>query len=357
MSCIRALVVADLNFPEKGPMRLRAMEDLGIEVQALSLAPIREEAQGRRTFSLAYRIAHRLGYCLDTEKVNAAIGRAVAARRFDFVWIEKGNMIGPATLRRIRSVAPETRLFWYSEDDMFMAHNQSRAFLRALPLYDCVFTTKARNAETTELPALGARKVVAVDKAFDPFQHKPLEVTAAEREALGADVGFIGTYERERADALALLAGQGVRVRVWGNGWTACPHRHDNLIIEDRPVVNSAADLRYTKAICATRINLGFLRRINRDQQTDRSVEIPACGGFMLAERSDEHRRLFEEGAEAEYFSSPEELVEKALFYLANEDRRAAIAEAGRRRCLDSDYTHLNRVRFMLADVLGGRNG
>jgi spore maturation protein CgeB len=121
-------------------------------------------------------------------------------------------------------------------------------------------------------------------------------------------------------------------------------------------VVNSASDLRYTKAICATRINLGFLRRLNRDQQTDRSVEIPACGGFMLAERSDEHRRLFVEGIEAEFFSSPEELVEKTRFYLADETRRAAVAQAGRRRCLESDYTHLNRVRFMLADVLAGQS-
>ena len=337
-------------------MRLRAMTDLGIGVQALPLAPIREEGQGCRDFSLLYRVAHRLGYCLDTEKVNAAIRRAVEAYRFDFVWIEKGNMIGAATLRHIRHVSPETRLFWYSEDDMFLPHNQSRAFLKSLPLYDCVFTTKERNRQAAELPALGARKVVAVDKAFDPLQHKPVEVTADERVALGADVGFIGTYERDRAAAMAGLAEAGFRVRVWGNGWGSCPYRHANLVVEGRPVVNSASELRYTKAICATRINLGFLRRLNRDQQTDRSVEIPACGGFMLAERSDEHRRLFVEGIEAEFFASPGELVEKTRFYLANEDRRVAVAQAGRRRCLESDYTHLNRVRFMLADVLAERS-
>lgn len=353
---MRALVVTDLNFPEKGPMRLRAMAELGIETQALSLAPIRAEGSGCREFSLFYRLAHRLGHCPDTEKVNAAIREAVEARRFDFLWIEKGNMVTAATLRHVRAAAPDTRLFWYSEDDMFMAHNQSRAFLEALPLYDCVFTTKARNGDAGELPALGARGVVPVDKAFDPLMHKPVEVTTEERAALGADVGFIGTYEDARAAAMAMLAENGIRVRVWGNGWESCRHRHPNLVIENRPVVNTPSDLLYTKAIAATRINLGFLRRINRDQQTDRSVEIPACGGFMLAERSEEHRRLFEEGREAEYFASPEELLEKTRFYLVHEEKRAAIAEAGRRRCLESDYTHLNRMRFMLAQGLAARS-
>ena len=104
-----------------------------------------------------------------------------------------------------------------------------------------------------------------------------------------------GPTKKYRGESLLFLARRGITVRVWGNGWEAMRSSHSNLIVERKAVVNTLADLRYTKCVCATRINLGFLRKLNRDLHTDRSVEIPACGGFLLAERSADHQRLFAE--------------------------------------------------------------
>ena len=70
------------------------------------------------------------------------------------------------------------------------------------------------------------------------------------------------------------------------------------------------------KGIAAMQINLGFLRKVNRDIQTDRSVEIPACGGFMLAEYSTEHSLLFKEGVEAVFYRNQNELAERQAISL-----------------------------------------
>lgn len=349
----RVLFVGDLNPWSKGVIRGDAFRALGFEVEALSHTARGDPETGGGRPSLAFRIGWKLGVQIDTEGVNRRIIDAARARPADLIWIEKGNMIRPATLRALRALCPDARLASYSDDDMTARHNRTRAYARGLRSYDVVFTTKSYNAAPGELPALGARRVVVLDKAFDPAQHRPVPVDASARAAYGADVGFIGSFERPRAEAMARLARDGIAVRVWGNGWEAFRDGHDNLTLERRPLINSQRELRYSTGIAATRINLAFLRKANRDLQTDRSIEIPACGGFMLAEYSDEHARLFEEGREAAFFRSTGELAEKIRYYLAHEDERAQIAAAGRARCLASGYSHLDRVRFMVGQALG----
>lgn len=105
----------------------------------------------------------------------------------------------------------------------------------------------------------------------------------------------------------------------------------------------------YSKAISATKINLNFLRKINRDEVTSRSVEIPACGGFMLAERTHRHMDFFAEGREADFFSSDKELLAKTKMYLDNDKCREKIAYAGRKRCLHDGYSMRVQLVSMLA--------
>ncbi len=352
----RILLVGDLNEYAKGYAEARAMRALGLEVMALSHTVIGGAERGHPDFSIGYRIAHRLGYELDITGINRRL--VEAAREFgpDVAWIEKGNMIRPRTLGALKRGRPGLRLAAYSDDDMYLPHNRSRTFAAGLARYDCVFTTKAANAEPGELAAMGARRVVLVDKAFDPRQHYPMPSASAAAE-YACDVGFIGSYEAERGAALLHLAANGIPVRVWGNGWDDMAESHPDLRLELEPVVNTEAALNYSKCISATRINLGFLRKLNRDLHSDRSVEIPACGGFLLAERTADHLRLFEEGKEAAFFDSPEELLAKVRRYLANDDERRAIAAAGLERCRTSGYDLDTRARRMLSDVLGGALG
>ena len=91
---------------------------------------------------------------------------------------------------------------------------------------------------------------------------------------------------------------------------------------------------------------------MNRDLQTTRSIEIPACGGFLLAERTDEHLRLLKEGVEAEYFASDAEMLEKVRYYLTHENERARIAAAGLRRCLTGGYSNADRLTSILHHAL-----
>jgi len=74
-------------------------------------------------------------------------------------------------------------------------------------------------------------------------------------------------------------------------------------------------------------------------------LEIPACGAFMLMERTSEHLEMFAEGVEAEYFDSVDEAVSKIKYYLTHEEERQSIAQAGNRRLLASDYSYYDRAK------------
>jgi spore maturation protein CgeB len=260
----------------------------------------------------------------------------------DLLWIDKGLAIRPDTLLRFRSLKPQSALVFYSPDDMGNPVNQSLRYLESIPLYDLHVTTKSYNCE--ELRDLGARDVLFVNNAYDPAVHRKFELAPAEREQLAASVGFIGYFENDRADHIRGLARAGLAVTVRGPGWRKLRGAHQNLRIRE----SYLEGMEYSKAINATLINLAFLRKANRDLQTTRSIEIPACGAFMLAERTDEHLRLFSEGKEAEFFGSFDELLAKCQYYLTHPIERERISAAGLRRCVEGDYSNKGMLRRVL---------
>jgi len=352
LSCLSILFIGDLNDYSKGYSRLCAAREIGVRIEPISSIPIQMGDTGYAEISNFFKLAWKLGFHLDTEKINRRIVEKAKNINPDVIWIEKGNMIWPGTLRKLRSVCPNAQLVSYTDDDMFNALNRSWAYRFGVKYYDTIFTTKSYNTNADELPSFGARRVVMVDKAYDSAHHMPVELTAEEHELLDDDVGFIGSFEQSRAEDMLYLAHNGIRVHVWGNGWDSFDPKEPNLIIERRALVNTNNNPLYSKGICATKINLAFLRKANRDLHTDRSIEIPACGAFMMAEYSDEHSALFLEDEEAVYFRSREELVEKIRYYLTHEDARQRIAAAGRRRCLEEDYSHQGRMEVMLSSLV-----
>ncbi len=337
----RILFVGPLVEGGTSLQRCRTFRRLGHDVLALDLLPA---PWSKVALTLPCRVFHRLGGPHDLARVNRRLRALDAGLEPHVVWIEKGLTVEPATLRALRERWPRTVMVNFSGDDMFNPRNQSRRWRADLPLYDLHVTTNRHNLP--ELREAGARDVLHVDKAFDPLVHRPMPVTPELRARVGGEVGFVGWPEAERTASMLHLARHGVPVRIWGP-WGRLRPSHPGLRIEGRPLWSDD----YASAVSAFRINLCFLRKVNRDRHTSRSIHIPACGGFMLAERTEEHLALFEEDREAVYFSSDDELLEKVRWYLAHEGERARIAEAGRRRCWAGGYSYERRLEEVLAHV------
>jgi spore maturation protein CgeB len=139
-----------------------------------------------------------------------------------------------------------------------------------------------------------------------------------------------------------------IRLKIWGEQWEKA-----GASLAPWWQGRGTHGAEYAKALTASRINLAILSEAREgassgDLTTSRTFQIPAAGGFMLHERTEELGRYFTENAECGCFADQKELAQKIVYYLAHDEERREIAAAGRRRAWDSGYNVDNRARKVL---------
>jgi len=316
----------------RGGARVRGLEALGCAV------PLVDK---RLIFSSLGPIASRLESRLLRGRATTALNRLVVmgarCHRPDLIWIEKGRDIWPSTVRELKAEFGVPIVHHCTDDLLFNPTNRSRHYEDALMDYTLHLTANPSNMD--EIRRRGASADLILN-GYDVWAGR-VELTQQERARYEADVAFIGHCEPNRIEAIRALCDSGVSVKIWGNDrkWQAladCPLAH--------VTGESVYGPEYAKAICGARICLGFLSKMNHDEQTGRTVEVPACGGFLLIERTELQKRYFDEGVEIEFYGDHAELVEKVHHYLAHEDERARIADAALSRCRQQDYSYGRRL-------------
>ncbi len=314
--------------------RMRCIESMGHEVIPFDLSGLTHMPR------IAKAMACRFNSGPLVSGINRALCRSAhGMQKISLFWIDKGRWIWPETIDRIKRLTGAA-IIHYTPDAAFFLH-KSRHFARSIHKYDLLFTTKPFEVDLYRRN--GARRIHLTDQAFEKTRFYPRHAAPD----LASDVTFVGHYERHYAGRLRTLAGlKKAVIKVWGPGWG----RRSRVRQWCRPYVQGEGvwGEEYPKAISSAKICLGLLSKLVPDTSTTRTFEIPACGGFMLAERTEEHLGLFEEGREAEFFASDEEMLDKVRYYLTHPGQRDKIAAAGRERCLKSGYSNHDRIKDML---------
>lgn len=90
---------------------------------------------------------------------------------------------------------------------------------------------------------------------------------------------------------------------------------------------------------------------VNRIYQPDivtlRTFEITACGGFLVAEETDEIHELFDVGRELATWKTTGQLIERVREALENPELRRAVGDAGKHRLL-RDHTVERRLQSLM---------
>jgi spore maturation protein CgeB len=302
-------------------------------------------------FGRIVRRARRRASAEQIGNLNRMLLVEASAFRPDFLFYVKGYYVLPDTINALRKYGPAIS---YMNDDMFSPGISTFTFRDNIRLLDLIFTTKSFSVR--EYQAAGAPCAIYIPNAYDPKIHYPVKPSVSEYPIYNGDVTFIGMFTPSKADVLASVARlRDFQMNIWGN-WERMT-RIDNWPASRRwrvlkPSVRgrSVFCAEMGKAIQASKITLGLLCREVRDLHTSRSFEIPACGGFMVAQRTEEHRMYFEEDREAVYFGSHEELIDKIRFYIGHDSCRERIAAAGYERVLRSAATYRDRALTVLSE-------
>ena len=292
------------------------------------------------------RLAIRLGWPPLVRQVGRALVREARRYKPDLIWVDQGTAVPAEAVLEAKGVAADGAQVVHYTPDSIRAPGWVTARSGAIAAYDLCFTTKPGDMSIYQ--ELGARRVHFTLQGYDAKVHRPIPLDSADEARFGCDVAFIGQRMNARAESIrALISRVPCNLALYGRQWDRGP-TGGVLGPLDRGWVSGDA---YARAIRGAKICLAFLNHEVDDCFTTRTFEIPACGGFMLTERTDFLLSLFEEDLEAVFFGSDEELCDKVRFYLKHEALRVKIARAGHERVCRSGYTWADLMSSCLATV------
>ncbi|MBU4376675.1 MAG: glycosyltransferase, partial [Candidatus Omnitrophica bacterium] len=289
------------------------------------------------------RYTNRIIFPYAAEVMNKKLLETVKDCNPELIFIHKGQGIFPGTLKKIKADT-QALLFIFNPDDPFNTNRgASSEFIRkSISIYDVYFIWS--KALMPRLKYAGARRVEYLPFACDPGLSYRSPLTEEDRKTYGSDIVFVGNWDEERERWLSEL--EGYNFTIWGAEYWG--KRCKNKFLKSCWKGRTAIGDEMSKTAQSSKINLNILRLQNKGSQNMRTFEIPGCGGFMLHERSDEVTGFFEEGKEAEYFASIEEMKDKIRFYLNNDDLRVGIVKAGHKRSMGNGYSYCDRAKQML---------
>lgn len=321
--------------------RASALRRLGYKVKHINLLDVLPKSRW------VWRITWKVGGDVFSPWILRRLPSMLAGMYFDVCFVDSGEWVTPRVIALLRQHA--RKIINYNIDDPLGMRDAARfiAYRRSLPYYDLCAVVRAENV--AEAQALGAKAVLRVYRSADEVSHAPRLLLDEDRRKWASEVMFLGTWFPERGPFLLKLARLGVPLTIRGSNWNKAAEWSELRKFWKGGQLQGDD---YAKAIQCARVNLGLVSKGNRDLHTTRSLEIPAIGGLLCAERTSEHLAMFVEGEEALYWDSEEECAAVCLSVLKDEPRRLRIAAAGHARGLRDGYYNQNVMKCLIDRAL-----
>ena len=305
--------------------RLDGLRTLGLEIDYLDTT--NWLPSGPR---LLRSVVRRIYTHPSVHRLNLRLRALLREKRYDIVWVEKGEWIYPWILSLARR--QNCAMIHYNTDDTLGQYTYFWLHRIGIMNYNLYLTTNRFNV--AEIRKMYGLKTMRVGMGFDHSFCHPVDISGLK----ALDVVFVGHWEPHTENYIMALRNAGIDIRVWGHNWW---HARNAVLRTVKPLPYSD----YAATIASAKIALCSLSRWNRNESTGRSFEIPAIGTMLLAEYTPEHEFIYGDGKGAVLFSNLNELVERARYYLDNPDARKMIAATGHSISKNPGHSWTDHIR------------
>jgi spore maturation protein CgeB len=318
------------------------------------------------------------------ENMNRRLAEIVAAEKPDCLFcVLFGDELDERTMRKISEKTDTVTINWFC-DDHWRFDIYSRFWA---PCFNWSITT-CQNA-LAKYARTGYSNVIKSQWACNHFLYRKLPIP------FQYDVTFVGKIHSNRPSLVRTLRDAGIQAHAWGSGWESGRLTQDEMIgvfnqsrinlnfsnarvpilswrkilklnsrrrilhLFDRvpygKIIKHAGKkfLRNAQSVFTSRSTFagkaisheyceGDKNATYSAQIKGRIFEIPGCGGLLLTEYADNLENYYKLGKEVVCFSGDKDLIEKISHYLAHDEERRKIAEAGYVRTLH-EHTYVHR--------------
>ena len=275
------------------------------------------------------------------KNTNKYIVASLKEEAYDLIWVDKAVFITPKTTALLRSRTK--KLIHFTPDPAFTFH-QSKLFLKSLPYYDFLVTTKSYELDRYH-KYTNKKRTLYVTQGFDNKFHKPSKVPFSEKKGFV----FIGHYEKERETILEKLLKNHIQITLAGIKWHRFAKKHQNnpnLIY----LGNGVYGKDYVTTLQNAKMAWGAISKWIPELHTTRTFEIPACGTALVTEQNHETQSFFNDD-EAIFYTNENDLVEKITFFINNDRALKVLTQKGASRVVTSGYDYNAILKAILKTI------